>query len=112
MLLQRVGGSCAESALIKFKKFQNIAARIITNASTQVLIKELKWHTVNDVIRNEIANRVLKYVEGAVGRVAAWHMSIVFLWEVLRLRSDSSVEFLNRAISPISHFMCLHRRYR
>ena len=60
-------GNWAESRLVKLQKLQNRAARIVTNssydASTEALIKELKWPTVRELIRCETATIVFKSVD-------------------------------------------------
>ena len=50
------------------QKLQNRAAGIVTNSSYDApatnLIKELKWPTVNDMIKQEMATIVFKSISG------------------------------------------------
>ena len=63
-----VWGSCGDSRLLMLQKLQNRAARIVTNSSYDApaanLIKELKWSTVHDMIKQETATIVFKSVSG------------------------------------------------
>ena len=71
-------GSCGESRLLMLQKLQNLAARIVTNssfdASAANLIKELKWPTVQDMIRQEMATIVFKSING----LAPTYLSTLF----------------------------------
>ena len=63
-----VWGSCGDSRLLMLQKLQNRAARIVTNSSYDApaanLIKELKWPTVHDMIKQETATIVFKSISG------------------------------------------------
>ena len=60
------------------QKLQNRAARIVTNSSYDVpatnLIKELKWPTVHDMIKQETATIVFKSISG----LAPTYLSTLF----------------------------------
>ena len=60
------------------QKLQNRAARIVTNSSYDApaanLIKELKWPTVHDMIKQETANIVFKSIRG----LAPTYLSTLF----------------------------------
>ena len=61
-------GNCGDSRLSMLQKLQNHAARIVTNSSYDApaanLIKELKWPTVHDMIKQEMATIVFKSISG------------------------------------------------
>ena len=65
-----VWGSCGDSRLLMLQKLQNRAARIVTNSSYDAtaahLIKELKWPTVHDMIKQEMATIVFKSINDLV----------------------------------------------
>ena len=67
-------GSCGDM----LQKLQNRAARIVTNSSYDVtaahLIKELKWPTVHDMIKQETATIVFKSISG----LAPTYLSTLF----------------------------------
>ena len=60
--------SCGDSRLSMLQKLQNRAVRIVTNSSYDApagkLIKELKWPTVHDMIKQETATIVFKSISG------------------------------------------------
>ena len=61
-----VWGSCRSTAINELLKFQNRAARIVTNsrydASTKPVIKKLGWHTVREIIQMETLGMVCKSI--------------------------------------------------
>ena len=73
-----VWGSCGESRLLMLQKLQNRAARIVTNSSYDApaanLIKELKWPTVHDMIKQETTTIILKSISG----LAPTYLSTLF----------------------------------
>ena len=73
-----VWGGCGDSRLLMLEKLQNRAARIVTNSSYDTpaanLIKELKWPTVHDMIKQETATIVFKSING----LAPTYLSTLF----------------------------------
>ena len=73
-----VWGGCGDSRLSMLQKLQNRAARIVTNSSYDTpaanLIKELKWPTVHDMIKQETATIVFKSING----LAPTYLSTLF----------------------------------
>ena len=73
-----VWGGCGDSRLLMLQKLQNRAARIVTNSSYDTLaanlIKELKWPTVHDMIKQETATIVFKSING----LAPTYLSTLF----------------------------------
>ena len=73
-----VWGSCGESRLLMLQKLQNRAARMVTNSSYDAaaanLIKELKWPTVHDMIKQETTTIVFKSISG----LAPTYLSTLF----------------------------------
>ncbi len=73
-----VWGGCGETKLQILQKLQNRAARIVTNSSFDVsvsnLIKDLKWQTVNDMIKCETATITYKALSG----LAPGYLSNIF----------------------------------
>ena len=65
-----VWGNCGDSRLSMLQKLQNRVARIVTNSSYDApaanLIKELKWPTVHEMIKQETATIVFKSISGLV----------------------------------------------
>ena len=63
-----VWGSCGETRLRALQKLQNRAARIVSNSrydtSATLLIKNLKWLTVTDMIKSETATMTYKAITG------------------------------------------------
>ena len=63
-----VWGCCGDSRLLVLQKLQNLAARTVTNscydAPAANLIKELKWPTVHDMIKQETVTIVFKSING------------------------------------------------
>lgn len=63
-----VWGSCSEARLQALQKLQNRAARIVSNSSydtsATLLIKNLKWLTVSDMIKSETATVTYKAITG------------------------------------------------
>ena len=63
-----VWGSCGETKLQALQKLQNRAARIVSNSSydtsATLLIKNLKWLTVTDMIKSETATVTYKALTG------------------------------------------------
>ena len=61
-----VWGSCGDSRLLMLQKLQNRAARKVTNSSYDApaanLIKELKWPTVHDMIKEKMATIFFKSI--------------------------------------------------
>ena len=61
-------GSCCETRLKALEKLQNRAARIVSNSSydtsATLLIKNLKWLTVTDMIKSETATMTYKAITG------------------------------------------------
>ena len=61
-------GSCGETRLRALQKLQNQAARIVSNSSydtsATLLIKNLKWLTVTDMIKSETATMTYKATTG------------------------------------------------
>ena len=76
-----VWGNCGDSRLSMLQKLQNRAARIVTNSSYDApaanLIEELKWPTVHDMIKQETATIVFKYLSTLFTR--NWTRDIVNL---------------------------------
>ena len=60
--------SCGETRLRALQKLQNRAARIVSNSSydtsATLLIKNLKWHAVTDMIKSETATVTYKVITG------------------------------------------------
>ena len=63
-----VWGSCGENRLRMLQKLQNRAARIVSNSSydtsATLLIKNLKWLTVTDIIKSETATMTYRAMTG------------------------------------------------
>ena len=63
-----VWGSCGETRLMALQNLQNQAARIVFNSSydtsATLLIKDLKWLTVTDMIKSETATMTYKAITG------------------------------------------------
>ena len=61
-------GSCGETRLRALQKLQNRAARIVSNSSydtsATLLIKNLKWLTVTDMIKSDIATVTYNAITG------------------------------------------------
>ena len=73
-----VWGGCGDSRLLMLQKLQNRAARLVTHSSYDTpaanLIKELKWPTVHDMIKQETATIVFKSING----LAPTYLSTLF----------------------------------
>ena len=63
-----VWGSCGETKFRALQKLQNRAARIVSKSSydtsATLLIKNLKWLTVTDMIKSETATMTYKAITG------------------------------------------------
>ena len=61
-------GSCGEAKMRALQKLQNRAARIVSNSSydtsATLMIKNLKWLTVTDMIKSETATMTYKAITG------------------------------------------------
>ena len=61
-------GSCGETRLRVLQKWQNRAARIVFNSSydtaATLLIKNLKWLTITDMVKSETATVTYKAITG------------------------------------------------
>ena len=83
-----VWGSCGDSRLLMLQKLQNRAARIVTNSNYDVpatnLIKELKWPTVHDMIKQETATIVFKSMSG----LAPTYLSTLFARNSTRVTAN------------------------
>ena len=79
-----VWGDCGDTRLLMLQKLQNRSARIVTNSSYDApavnLLKELKWPTVQDMIKQETATNVFKSING----LAPTYLAILFTRKTTR----------------------------
>ena len=112
-----VWGSCGDSRLLMLQKLQNRAARIVTNSSYDApatnLIKELKWPTVHDMIKQETATIVFKSISG----LAPTYLSTLFTRnstrETVNLR-NSETDLLAPRMKQVmakKHFRSVDQRF-